>query len=115
MRLVTLDPDVESVVIEQDSDVRRLGRLATLERLALRQRPYGRRPLPVGFIESPIDVNRSGRSLRRRVFEGQPITIRAISVVSRLSLREPYAPEIGAPKKSQLPLKPKQEAPHALV
>lgn len=34
------------------------------------------------------------RSLRRRLFEAQPITIRAISFVSRLSLRTPYAPEL---------------------
>ncbi|MCA1830865.1 MAG: transglutaminase domain-containing protein [Actinomycetota bacterium] len=56
------------------------------------------------------------RSLRRRLFEAQPITIRAISVVSRLSLRNPFAPEILAPKAQRhLPLKRKQEETHALV
>jgi hypothetical protein len=37
------------------------------------------------------------RSLRRRVFEAQPFTIRGIALVSRLSLRNPYAPELVSP------------------
>lgn len=37
------------------------------------------------------------RSLRRRIFEAQPFTIRGISLVSRLSLRNPYAPELLSP------------------
>ena len=37
------------------------------------------------------------RSMRRRLFEAQPFTIRGISVVSRLSLRNPYAPELLSP------------------
>ena len=37
------------------------------------------------------------RSLRRRMYEAQPFTIRAISLVSRLSLRNPYAPELLSP------------------
>jgi hypothetical protein len=37
------------------------------------------------------------RSIRRRLFEAQPFTIRGISVVSRLSLRNPYAPELLSP------------------
>src|SRR5438552_14876811 len=64
MRLVTHDADVERLLVEQNADVRGLGRLAPFERLALRQRPYGRRFLPVGLIKLSIDVNRSGRPLR---------------------------------------------------
>ncbi len=37
------------------------------------------------------------RALRRRIFEAQPFTIRGISFVSRLSLRDPYAPELLSP------------------
>ncbi len=37
------------------------------------------------------------RSMRRRLFEAQPFTIRFISIVSRLSLRNPYAPELLSP------------------
>lgn len=37
------------------------------------------------------------RSLQRRMYEAQPFTIRAISVVSRLALRNPYAPELLSP------------------
>jgi hypothetical protein len=42
------------------------------------------------------------RSLRRRLFEAQPFTIRAISLVSRLSLRNPYAPELLSPALEKL-------------
>jgi hypothetical protein len=34
------------------------------------------------------------RSLRRRIFEAQPFTIRGIAAVSRLSMRDPFAPEL---------------------
>lgn len=37
------------------------------------------------------------RSLRRRMSEAQPFTIRGIALVSRLSLRNPYAPELVSP------------------
>ncbi|HEX9775173.1 MAG TPA: transglutaminaseTgpA domain-containing protein [Actinomycetota bacterium] len=37
------------------------------------------------------------RSLRRRIFEAQPFTIRGIAFVSRLSLHNPYAPELLSP------------------
>ncbi|HVL32929.1 MAG TPA: transglutaminase domain-containing protein, partial [Actinomycetota bacterium] len=37
------------------------------------------------------------RSVRRRLYEAQPFTIRFISLVSRLSLRNPYAPELLSP------------------
>lgn len=37
------------------------------------------------------------RSLRRRMSEAQPFTIRAVAYVSRLSLRNPYAPELLSP------------------
>ncbi|MFP5224166.1 MAG: transglutaminase domain-containing protein [Actinomycetota bacterium] len=37
------------------------------------------------------------RSLRRRLSEAQPFTIRAVAYVSRLSLRNPYAPELLSP------------------
>lgn len=37
------------------------------------------------------------RSLRRRLSEAQPFTIRGVALVSRLSLRNPYAPELLSP------------------
>lgn len=37
------------------------------------------------------------RSLRRRMSEAQPFTIRGVALVSRLSLRNPYAPELLSP------------------
>ena len=37
------------------------------------------------------------RALRRRIFEAQPFTIRGLAYVSRLSLRDPYAPELVSP------------------
>jgi hypothetical protein len=37
------------------------------------------------------------RSLRRRLQEAQPFTIRGVAFVSRLSLRNPYAPELLSP------------------
>lgn len=37
------------------------------------------------------------RSLRRRLFEAQPFTIRAVATVSRISLQNPYAPELLSP------------------
>ena len=37
------------------------------------------------------------RSLRRRLYEAQPFTIRGVAFVSRLSLRNPYAPELLSP------------------
>lgn len=36
------------------------------------------------------------RSLRRRLMEAQPMSIKAIAMISRLSLRHPYAPELHA-------------------
>jgi len=66
MGLVALDANVECLLVEQDPDVRALGRLATLERLALSQRPNGRRSFPIGFIKAPVDVNRSCGPLGRR-------------------------------------------------
>lgn len=45
------------------------------------------------------------RSLRRRLFEAQPFTIRLISLVSRLSLRDPYAPELLSPPVKKVPVK----------
>jgi hypothetical protein len=36
------------------------------------------------------------RSLRRRLFEAQPVAIRVISIVSRLSIKHPFAPELLA-------------------
>jgi hypothetical protein len=37
------------------------------------------------------------RSLRRRLYEAQPFTIRGVATVSRLSLQNPYAPELLSP------------------
>lgn len=45
------------------------------------------------------------RSLRRRMFEAQPFTIRGIALVSRLSLRNPYAPELLSPPLQRLGIK----------
>ncbi len=45
------------------------------------------------------------RSLRRRLAQSQPGTVRAIAVVSRLSMRDPYAPETD--------LTGRREVPHA--
>lgn len=42
------------------------------------------------------------RSLRRRLAATQPATVRAVALVSRLSLRDPYAPEINPPSKREL-------------
>ena len=39
------------------------------------------------------------RSLRRRLSQSQPLTVRAVSRVSRLSLRHPYAPETDLTRK----------------
>ena len=63
MGLMTHDPDVERLLVEEDPDVGALGRLVTLERLTLRQQADGRRPVPVGFIQLSVDVDRSGRPL----------------------------------------------------
>ena len=42
------------------------------------------------------------RSLRRRLAATQPATVRAVAMVSRLSLRDPYAPEMNPPSKREL-------------
>lgn len=47
-------------------------------------------------VEDPIFASIAeelSRSLRRRLAAAQPATVRAVSLVSRLSLRNPYAPE----------------------
>jgi transglutaminase-like putative cysteine protease len=44
-------------------------------------------------IEIATAAEELSRSLRRRLAQGQPGTVRAIAVVSRLSMRDPYAPE----------------------
>jgi hypothetical protein len=41
------------------------------------------------------------RSLRRRLAAMQPATVRAVALVSRLSLRNPYAPETDLSKKKE--------------
>lgn len=45
------------------------------------------------------------RSLRRRLYEAQPFTIRGVAFVSRLSLRNPYAPELLSPPIEKFDLK----------
>ncbi|HVE75540.1 MAG TPA: transglutaminase domain-containing protein [Actinomycetota bacterium] len=42
-----------------------------------------------------------GRALRRRFAQAQPLTLRAIAAVSRLSLKRPYAPDIGPAERGQ--------------
>ena len=64
MRLVAHDAQVERLFVEQDSDIRGLRRVTPFERLALRQRPDGRRLRPVRFVEPSVDVDCSGRPLR---------------------------------------------------
>jgi hypothetical protein len=50
------------------------------------------------------------RSLRRRLAATQPATVRAVAFVSRLSLRNPYAPETDlTPKKDRKPATPKEQ------
>jgi hypothetical protein len=39
------------------------------------------------------------KALRRRMTQAQPATLRAVALVSRLSLRHPYAPETDLTKK----------------
>lgn len=43
-------------------------------------------------------AERLSRSLRRRAAAAQPATLRAIAVVSRLSLRQPYTPDVELPR-----------------
>ena len=41
------------------------------------------------------------RALRRRLAQAHPATVRAIGVVSQLSLRDPYAPELNEDLKKE--------------
>ncbi|HVF31480.1 MAG TPA: transglutaminase domain-containing protein [Acidimicrobiales bacterium] len=41
------------------------------------------------------------RSLRRRLANAQPATVRAVAAVSRFSLRDPYAPALDPPSRSR--------------
>jgi hypothetical protein len=54
---------------------------------------------------TPEMANRAdelARSLKRRLASAQPATVRAVALVSRLSLRHPYAPELpGGTKKEK--------------
>jgi hypothetical protein len=54
------------------------------------------------------------RSLRRRLSEAQPFTIRGIALVSRLSLRNPYAPELLSPPLQKLSLRKLVRVPKPL-
>jgi hypothetical protein len=50
------------------------------------------------------------RSLRRRLSQAQPATVRAVAFVSRLSLRSPYAPDTDlVPKKDRKPQTAKEQ------
>ena len=49
--------------------------------------------------ETATAAEELSRSLRRRLSQTQPFTVRAVSRVSRLSLRRPYAPETDLSKK----------------
>jgi len=61
------------------------------------------------------------RALRRRLAQAHPSPVRAIAVVSRLSLRNPYAPELTAflrhkdPKDEPTVKEKKEEVDHAAV
>lgn len=44
-------------------------------------------------IETATTAEELSRALKRRLSQAQPATVRAVSLVSRLSLRNPYAPE----------------------
>jgi hypothetical protein len=50
-------------------------------------------------METATTAEELSRSLRRRLSQTQPFTVRAVSRVSRLSLRHPYAPETDLSKK----------------
>jgi len=51
------------------------------------------------------------RSLRRRLASTQPATVRAVALISRLSLRNPYAPDTDLSKKKDSdPLPAKEHA-----
>ena len=50
-------------------------------------------------IDTATAAEELSRSLRRRLSQTQPLTVRAVSRVSRLSLRHPYAPETDLSKK----------------
>ena len=53
-------------------------------------------------VDMAAKADQLSRSLRRRLATAQPATVRAVALVSRLSLRNPYAPELpGATKREQ--------------
>ena len=50
--------------------------------------------------EHASDAVELARTLRKRVARAQPVTIRMIAAVSRLSIRHPYAPELTAARRA---------------
>lgn len=60
-------------------------------------------------VDDATAAEELSRSLRRRLSLAQPWTLRLIGAVSRLSLREPYAPDLGAAP----PTPRRKEAVHA--
>ncbi|MFN2465082.1 MAG: DUF3488 and transglutaminase-like domain-containing protein [Candidatus Dormibacteria bacterium] len=50
--------------------------------------------------EMASDAQELSRNLRRRLAQAQPITVRTVALVSRLSLRNPYDPEGASPVKN---------------
>lgn len=60
-------------------------------------------------VDDAMAAEELSRSLRRRLSLAQPWTLRAIGAISRLSLREPYAPDLGTP----LPAPRRKEVVHA--
>lgn len=59
-------------------------------------------------IDTATAAEELSRSLRRRLAQSQPGTVRAIAVVSRLSMRDPYAPETDLTGRREVP---RAEAP----
>jgi hypothetical protein len=55
-----------------------------------------------------LDALELSRALRKRLAQAQPLTIRLIALVSRLSVRHPYAPELNR-REASAPLPPPQE------
>ena len=47
-------------------------------------------------LELAVAAEELSRSLRRRLASAQPATVRFVAVVSRLSLRDPFAPDLNA-------------------
>jgi hypothetical protein len=70
-------------------------------------------------VEHATVAEELSRALRRRLAQAHPAPVRAIGVVSRLSLRHPYAPELTQflrkPTRAERAAEAKEERDHAAV